>query len=307
MRKKAGCDQDDARLGELARLFDGVWSEGAEMQERLVLSRRDRQDLERARSPLVSKFNGSWDITHWASVDAFKKWWNDVTIPIMGGTVWPVECEASEASTLLPKEQKECVLDLTDLKGEPTVDEAIVDRDFAILVGGKGSPPHVDTITNILSKHKNAEGHDDWSVELTLAVGYLIQGFKYFWALPPRGQQVEDYLKYQREHEPVGLTAREKAFRADILNGRIPHPFQGRFSMGWSSEAEWRDMRPKGINIHLHKVLPGDVYIVAAGTFHAVFNDADKQPASAAHDDAWVGGHPTLQYLKKKLGSHCFI
>ena len=76
--------------------------------------------------------------------------------------------------------------------------------------------------------------------------------------------------------------------------------------MGWSSGKDWRGMRAKGINIHLHKLLPGDVYIVADGTFHAVFNDVEMQPASAAHDDTWLGGNPTLHYLKKKLGSHCF-
>jgi hypothetical protein len=271
------------------------------------LTNKDRIAFDEADQLLNTRLAGDWAIPSWANVASFKKWWNEVTIPVMGGTVWPVECSASKAHPHLTDKAEHLreLLALSQLNDQPSLAEATVDIDFAILVGGTGSPPHVDSISNLLSRHRNEEGLDDWAVELTLAVGYLIQGYKYFWALPPRGDQVMDFLDYHRRHPPVGLTSRQQSFRADILGGTVPHPFQGNYSMGWSSEAEWRAMAEHSINTHVHRVLPGDIYIVTDGTFHAVFNSVQYQPASAAHDDTWSLGRPTLGYLIAKKGSQC--
>ena len=275
--------------------------------KRRRFTQKDRKAFDEEDQPLNATLAGDWAIPRWANVASFKKWWDDVTVPVVGGTVWPVECSASKAHPhLIDKtEHYREMRAFSSLKGDPSLAELTVELDFAILVGGTGSPPHVDSISNLLSRHQNAEGHDDWNVELTLAVGYLIQGYKYFWALPPRGDQVRNFLDYHRRNVPVGLTSRQQSFRADILTGTVPHPFQGNYSMGWSSEAEWRAMAERSINTHVHQLLPGDIYIVTDGTFHAVFNSVRYQPASAAHDDTWSHGRPTLGYLIAKKGSQC--
>ena len=51
----------------------------------------------------------------------------------------------------------------------------LIDFSFAVLIGGKGSPPHVDTITDLLSRCLNDEGDPTWKTHLTLAVGYIAQ------------------------------------------------------------------------------------------------------------------------------------
>jgi hypothetical protein len=138
------------------------------------LTIKDRTAFDEADQLLNTRLAGDWAIPSWANVASFKKWWNEVTIPVMGGTVWPVECSASKAHPHLTDKAEHLheLLALSTLNGQPSLAEATVDIDFAILVGGTGSPPHVDSISYLLSRHRYEEGLDDWAVELTLAVGY---------------------------------------------------------------------------------------------------------------------------------------
>jgi hypothetical protein len=224
------------------------------------------------------------------------------------GTTWPFACNVSLMNmNLLPKEQHdELRAALFSEAKDMNLDECIVDFAFAVLIGGKGSPPHVDTIANLLRPNNTSGKQRDWMVDLTLAIGYLIQGVKYFWALPPKGQHARRYLEYYEQRPPPSMTTAQKLFRKDILEGRMPHPFQGKYSMGWPSETDWRGMMEnKGIPNHFHKLVAHDIYIVTDGSFHAAWNSPDYQTASVAHDDAWAGGQPDLRSLTAKLTSDC--
>lgn len=176
---------------------------------------------------------------------------------------------------------------------------------YGILIGGKGSPPHVDSMTNIMSRFIDDTGNDNYLVDLEVAIGYLIQGKKYIWALPPKGGKSKLYLEFYRDKPSQLDTVAEQLWRGDIYSDGVPHPFQGEYSMGWPTEAEWDAMKGAGIHNHFHPLLAGDRYIVMDGSFHAVCNDPDLQPVSVAADDAWVTGYSDLCYLRHKLASTC--
>ena len=166
----------------------------------------------------------------------------------------------------------------------------LLDFAFAVLISGKGSPPHIDTIAHLPSQTWDSNGRMCYDVTTTLAVGYIVEGVKYFWALPPRGGAGVAYLNFMRGRRPQDMTIRERDFRRSVLGDTVPHPFQGRSSMGWPSTPDWTTMGENGINNHFHAVIAGDVYIVVDGAFHAVWNHVRYPPISVAHDDGWVCG-----------------
>jgi hypothetical protein len=161
---------------------------------------------------------------------------------------------------------------------------------FAVLISGKGSPPHIDTIAHLPSQRINSKGKLCYDITTTLAVGYIVEGVKYFWALPPHGGASVEFMNFMRGRRPQDMTIRERDFRRHVLGDAMPHPFQGRSSMGWSSTVDWTTMGEKGINNHFHAVIAGDVYVVVDGSWHAVWNHVIYTPISVAHDDEWICG-----------------
>ena len=90
-------------------------------------------------------------------------------------------------------------------------------------------------------------------------------------------------------------------YRKDIYNGDIPHPFQGLHSMGWPCMSQWADFQSsKEFQklSHFHEVFSGDRYIVVDGSWHAVVNNMDFQPAAAAFDDRWLGSGGDIVKLR---------
>ena len=298
------------QLGAFITLLD-QWKRDGENKRRPRLSRK-WSDIEKALSDTKQAMlvleSSSWNILKYVDASTFKRWWTTVVDKIFKGTTWPYECPVSctglhlKGDRLLSRLQDHCAKTLPESKD---VDELTIHLAFGLLIGGMGSPPHCDTMTNILSHLTNTNGLEDVHVHLVLAVGYLIQGKKYFWALPPKDDYTKKFLDFYRDRPPTDITEEQQVFRDDILNGTIPHPFQGSFSMGWPTETDWDDMKFAGISNHFHPVIAGDRYIVMDGVLHAVCNDVDLQPVSVAHDDSWMGGYSDLATFHPKLGSTC--
>ena len=269
----------------------------------------------------------SWQMKAWAVPADFKKWWQKVVDKPLAGlnvppsspgeTFWPTEGHLSPVGSNLTESDlfdrlQECVGAETKIA---TVDEGICALTMATLVGGYGSPPHIDTSVNLLSPS---------NVDLTTAVGHLIQGVKYFWAVPPKGGHAQKFLDFYQTRLPVGLdpkttkkclsdfrrhqatgkedsevpdTVAQTVFRDAIYAGKVPHVFQGKFSMGWPSEAQWNEMKDHGVCNHFHALYAGDIYIVLDGVFHAVVNHPVYPPVATAQDDDWSASVADLRRL----------
>ena len=186
------------------------------------------------------------------------------------------------------------------------IDERLVFHAFAVLVGGDGSPPHIDTVTDLLSGERSlVRALARFLLELTMAVGYLAQGIKYFWTLPPKQGHARRFIEFNRTRLPVDMTGGEREFRDRIFDDKVPYPFRGAFSMGWLSELDWKQMGDEGINNHFHRLVAGDRYIVADGAFHAVINHPLYQAVSVAHDDRWVASRSDLGRLGDTIAGSC--
>ena len=309
-------DQDgainaDVALGQLGA-FMGILKEWGDARPKLSRTWTTiEKALSETKQAVIVLEGASWNILDYVDGMKFRNWWRTTVDSIFASPTWPFECPVS---TVASHHISDDVL-MTTLRNMAGVEMAnrnlsdlTVDLAFGILIGGLGSPPHVDTSPCPLTMFNTAKGEVDSLVSLALAVGYLIQGRKYFWALPPRGGHTKSFLELYRDKSPNDISEYEDIFREDILKGGVPHPFQGQFSMGWPSEQEWDDMKKvEGVNNHFHPAIAGDRYIVVDGTFHAVCNDPDLQPVAVAHDDHWVGGYSDLAHLRPKLASLCLF
>ena len=133
-------------------------------------------------------------------------------------------------------------------------------------------------------------------------MGVVIQGVKYFWAIRPKGKPIQDYLSWCRVNPPPELTVKQRDVRRMLLDGHMPYPFQGMWSMGWASERQWDSMPRAGICNHLHPVYGGDDYIVMDGCMHSVINNRRLQPVAVAFDDTWLGHGSYLEdWLRANL------
>ena len=160
---------------------------------------------------------------------------------------------------------------------------------FAILAGGPGSPPHLDSMFSVRTRMR----------ELNTAVGYVIQGCKYVWATSPIGDQVHTFAEFFDQETPWNEDRHAKEFRRAIRDREVPKAFQGVHSLGWPTVEQWTRYGANGNCNHFHVMLPGDVYIVIDGVWHCVINHHVFIPVGVAHDDEWVASNGTYHsYLR---------
>jgi len=157
--------------------------------------------------------------------------------------------------------------------------EDVTTLGFAILVGGVGSPPHIDSLHCIASQR----------MRTALAMGVIIQGVKYFHAVAPRGKQVQGFRRTLNRTRAVKMTKQQLQYRHAVCHKRVPEPFQGIHSMGWPSESSWDALDDAGVPKHFHELFAGDIYIVVDGSWHCVINHPSYNAGSVAYDDRWIG------------------
>ena len=317
--KAAGSDakfeEEIARMGSFEKLVVGEWGMegGVKKAQALRLKWATlKRRLAKGGEAHVDLGANSWAPEFYAKIDKFKKFWLNRVDSIFDGTTWPMACEASAfGSEYGEVEDQEAFMKWffslpVDKREGKTFDENVVYHSFAVLVGGCGSAPHVDTVTDMLSSDSSILRElADFLLELTLAVGYIIQGIKYFWALRPKKGHADRFIEFNRTRLPVDMTGGEREFRNRLFEGKVPYPFRGAFSMGWLSEQDWKQMGIEGISNHFHRVVAGDRYIVTDGSFHAVVNHPLYQPVAVAHDDRWVASRSDLNKLGATVVGTC--
>ena len=188
--------------------------------------------------------------------------------------MWPYENDQSISRLHFTESQYRKALKADFAIDVKTPSRSSIRAGFAILAGGIGSPPHVDTMYDISDCATNAH----------LAVGYIAQGIKYFWALPPKGGHFKRFLDFFRERSPVAITPEVKECRDTIYKGEVPPAYQGVHSMGWPCVDQWNVFKSTEAfqNLaHFHEVFAGDLYIVVDGSWHAVVNNVNFQPVGA--------------------------
>ena len=304
-----------ARMGSFGKLVEGDWGMpgGVKKNKALTLQWATvKRRLAKAGETLVDMGPSSWSPSLYAKVEKFKTFWLNKVDEIIDGTTWPMTSEASAFGCEYEDEKDQTAylkwfFSLPEDKREgKTFDENLVYHAFAVLVGGEGSAPHIDTLTDLLSVDSStSRALAEFLLELTLAVGYIIQGIKYFWAIRPKKGHADRFIKFNRTRLPVDITGGEREFRDRIFDGKVPYPFRGAFSMGWLSEIDWKQMGVDGINNHFHRVVAGDRYIVVDGAFHAVVNHPRYQPVAVSHDDRWVASRSDLTKLGDTVVGSC--
>ena len=313
----SGCNMraECAKLGSFQEVVENMWGKpnlepGAARKVGLTWKTiADR--LATPNTPLCNLKPTSWDPEIWSTPEGFKRFWDEVVDAIFDGSTWPLECEVSAAGCVMSEDERPDFLSWyfsgdKDRK-DKTYLENVIHHAFAVLVGGVGSPPHIDSITDMMSCDGLQDEEGELMLELSLAVGYLVQGIKYLWTLPPIGGQATKFLEFNRTITPVDETASQRKYRQSVLEEeRVPFPFQGKYSMGWPSEKDWKEMGEQGINNHFHTLVAGDRYIIVDGAWHAVVNRPSCQPVSVAHDDRWLGGRAELlRLLRRSRASEC--
>ena len=252
------------------------------------------------------------DLLESATDTSFKTWWQNRTESLnIQGTTWPSQCEASLNAWHLEKEQmltRCCALLNLDAETDEqktrlanaTLDDCIMHLMFGTSIGGEGTPPHIDSHADIVAMK---EDEKTYKVTLSLACGYIIQGVKYFWCLPPKGGHFAKYLDYIRHRKAVGQVAEETKYRSMLRHGGVPPQFTGYNSFGWSSVRDWDNMDNEGLCNHFHPLRAGDFYLISEGAVHAAINDKVDHPVSVTYDDHWMGSHPDLYFLLPCLRS----
>ena len=265
-----------------------------------VLQKLNRSGLSRPPTPQEPVLESATD-------KSFKAWWEGVcNSHNINGTTWPSKCSASLSATHLTEQQvlARCrTLLKTEAKTDEdhahidtlSLDDCVMRLVFATLIGGDGSPPHIDTMHNIVAMEEDEKA---LQFNLALAVGYVIQGHKYFWCLPPKGGHTQKFLDFYRHRKAVGQTVEESKYRSAIRHGRVPPPYQQAHSFGWSNVTDWDDMVSSGICNHFHPLRAGDLYVITEGTLHAAINDLVYHPVSVAYDDRWWASHSDLHQLQ---------
>ena len=293
-----------ARMGDFERTVDTEWERKTEPPRGKVgfTWNHITRKMKEAKTSLLSLPGTSWLPTLYATTTGFKKFWEKTVDAVFTSTTWPLECEISCAGLYHPENERTAFFQWFYGKHPDrqtsTLDANIIDFSFAVVIGGEGSPPHIDTITDLLSADPTDGDDARFTLETSLAIGYIIQGIKYFWALPPRKGYSDRFIEFYRTRLPVDMTENQQTYREQIFDGDVPFPFQGRYSMGWPSEGDWDQMKIKGVNNHFHRVIAGDRYIIVDGAFHAVINHPWYQPAAAAYDDRWINSRSDLNRLR---------
>ena len=217
-------------------------------------------------------------------------------------TTWPFECIASTTAWSLDKTQQLKWLQEylgVDYKKD-SLDYCAVELCFGMLVAGEGSPPHIDTMTNIASCAIPGRPYR-FSFAPSMALGTLIQGIKWIWALPPRGNYVQRFVDFHRRRPAVDMTQEQKQVRDDLHRGVSPTPFMGVHSTGWPSTNSWNAMKSEGeMPNHFHSLFPGDLNIVVDGSLHSVVNDPRFHTASLTFDDIWIGSNSDTTLFQSK-------
>ena len=287
--KESKSMDDRAKLGSFSKVLRDDWkcSTYPPATETKIPVQDLQQRLQTKGSTVLTLPHRMWDVKKWSDMKVFADWWRSVVDAIFEDTTWPFHCVQSPAALNFNDEELQSVLCEYEAVARTCVDSAIINMSMALLVGGIGSPPHFDTLKNIASG----------DVRTALAVGYIIQGIKYFWAVPPKGGYAVHF--HQVFPQTVQPTKAEVMYRADLDNGVVPHPFQGEYSLGWPTVSQWVKIG-KQIPNHFHEVIANDRYIVTEGSWHCVINHPDYQPVAVAHDDEWVGSQSDLQTLDSK-------
>jgi len=249
---------------------------------------------------VVPQASAEWEVTNYVDTSTFRQWWGRTVDAVIQGTTWPLQCDQSIVS-INTSEAQQLLLLQRDFHLKCDLIGCVVCTYFAILIGGTGSPPHIDTILTL--HNREPPPSDNVYVHTCLAVGYIIQGFKYFWALPPSGGYAQKFIDFYRDRVPPDITDAQARWHRDISDGRVPQPFQGERSIWWPSETAWDLMQGDcNINNHFHRLIPDDRYLVVDGVFHSVWNDVEFRPVSVAHDDEWYGSQSDLNALQPTLG-----
>ena len=282
---------EKARLGRFEHVVKTHLSTPKQYSQAKYMTSADWEALRTEGSALLDLHTDSWNVKYWGSEIRFKKWWTTDVESCFKDTVWPYENDQSTSRWHFTSGEYQTALKKGFDLNVNTPARRSIRTGFSILAGGIGSAQHVDTLFDISTDVVNPH----------LAVGYIIQGIKYFWALPPKGGHFARYLEFFRERLPCNNTPEVKLYRKDIYNGDIPHPFQGLHSMGWPCMSQWADFQSSKEfqNLsHFHEVFSGDRYIVVDGSWHAVVNNMDFQPAAAAFDDRWLGSGGDIVKLR---------
>ena len=254
-----------------------------------------------ADTDLLELSPSNWDLETFVPYERFKAWWSKETDKWAETPTWPLLSRVSTALRVYAEEDLGAVV-AEFMDNSESLDSNIMDLTFGVLIGGLGSPPHIDTITDVPRGASEMREISDYRIHTSMAMGVVIQGVKYFWAIRPKGKPIQDYLSWCRVNPPPELTAKQRDVRRMLLDGHMPYPFQGMWSMGWASERQWDSMPRAGICNHLHPVYGGDGYIVMDGCMHSVINNRRLQPVAVAFDDTWLGHGSYLEdWLRANL------
>ena len=224
----------------------------------------------------------SWAVDVWCKkAERFHEWWKTVVDkPFLPNTTYPFFSSLSVLGRTMSESAMVSAMkkEYKDVRRNATPHEVIQNVHYAVLVGGTGSPPHFDTFWHLSSN----------MIQCTDAVGIIIQGCKFFHAVPPNGTKLYTFEGFFRHREPCGRTDEHDQVRRDLANGVTPRVFQGTHCLGWPSIRQWREYGIENCN-HFHALLPGDIYIVVAGAWHCVVNHRQFIPVSVANDQEWIG------------------
>jgi len=291
---------EKARLGAFADLIEKEWRNPSPSYSGTTMKWTNmKKRLGEEGGDMVRK-SPAWDVFDWVTPDSFKSWWCNTVESIFEGTTWPFECgESLRQFSMLTEEEMVSMLRARRLKivdgtryDCKTAD--IISLCFGVLVGGWGSPPHIDTHHNMLTG----------DTRTSMAVGYIVQGIKYFWTLPPKGGYGHKFVRLLADCKSPGLTEAQLAYRQSFKDVESPHPFQGTFSMGWPSVSEWAHLS-QHVPGHFHIVQAEDRYIISDGSFHGVANHPRFPAAAIACDDDWIGSSSDFQALCPRESHFC--
>lgn len=275
---------DKGCTGRLVNLVEQEWGDktprppnrvdSKDLSWQYIKGRLNRRNSESDRT--LALHARHWDCGLWADARKLKDWWVRDVDKHTTDTVWSHECSESEYTFMDNLEFHTKIKSKSD-SDTITLLEAELQWSYAVLVGGKGSPPHFDTIKSLISDH----------IEVTTAVGHIIQGVKWFFGVPPFDGHSKTFLDRYLACNESDMTKEQKKLRQHMRSDeKVPMPFQGVHSLGWVNEDEWKAMG----DYHFHELIAKDNYVIQCSAIHAAINAPSWTPASIAHDDMWRGG-----------------
>jgi len=296
LRSKSGNENrttevEQARMGTFGNIVDKEWNIKRPPEVLNMTWTAMRAQLSEPKLDAIP-VSPRWDVLDWVNAVDYKAWWaKTVDGPVVDGT-WPFEnTKSGHKFRLTDTQLTKRIKSKSESKYHGCMDTMNVDLAHALLIGGKGSPPHIDTHVNLAS--------GVW--EVSNAVGYVAQGLKYIWCLPPKGQYGRKFVNYLSSNLSPGLTRKQGLYRSALLDNECTPPFANQNSMGWPAMSEWQCMSDT-LPMHFHQLQAGDRYYIGEGTFHSVVNHERYTPVSMACDEEWVGsGQSDFQSLKLRI------